>query len=260
MTISPATAAICEASTMTFDFENRTLVVTGANGGIGRAIAELYHASGANLVLTDLDEAALESFAATLGGSGRIATLKADASSAEDAERTVELASTRFGGVDFLVPSAGIYQAKPFVDMSDADWHRTISINLDGVFYLCKRALPALKDDSSIVTIASLAAYRGAYTNAHYGATKGAMVSMTRALSRELAPRTRVNGVAPGIIETPMIGELLKTRMDESISQTPLKRLGKPSEIASVIAFLCSPAASFITGETIQVNGGIYMA
>lgn len=260
MTISPAIAEICETEAMTFDFENRTLVVTGANGGIGRATAELYRSSGANLVLTDLDEAALEGFAGSLGDGSRIATLKADASSAEDAEKTVELATRKFGGIDFLVPSAGIYQARPFVDMSDADWHRTISINLDGVFYLCKRALPALKDGACIVTIASLAAYRGAYTNVHYSATKGAMVSMTRALSRELAPKIRVNGVAPGIIETPMTGELLKTRTNESISQTPLSRLGRPSEIASVIAFLCSPAASFITGETIQVNGGIYMA
>ena len=245
---------------MIFDFSNRTLVMTGANGGIGRSIAALFHASGANLVLTDLDLDALDAFAATLGPRDRIATLRADASNPAHAESTVALAAERFGGIDYLVPSAGIYQAKPFAEMTDADWHRTISINLDGVFYLCKRALPAMKDESSIVTIASLAAYRGAYVNAHYGATKGAMVSMTRALSRELAPKTRVNGVAPGIIETPMINELLKTRMEETMNQTPLKRLGKPSEIASVIAFLCSPAASFITGETIQVNGGIYMA
>ncbi len=245
---------------MTFDFESRTLVLTGANGGIGRAIAELFHASGANLMLSDLNKDALDAFAASLGGSARIATIEADVSSPEDAERIVSLAAERFGGIDFLVPSAGIYQAKPFADLTDEDWHRTISINLDGVFYLCKRALRALQQDSSIVTLASLAAYRGAYVNAHYGATKGAMVSMTRALSRELAPKTRVNGVAPGIIETAMTSELLKTRMDETLSQTPLRRLGKPSEIASVIAFLCSPAASFVTGETIQVNGGIYMA
>ncbi len=245
---------------MKFKFEDRTLVLTGANGGIGRATAELFYASGANLVLTDLDGDGLAAFATSLRTPERIATIKADASSAGDAEKTVALTMERFGGIDFLVPSAGIYQAKPFAEMSDTDWHRTISINLDGVFYLCRRALPALKEDSSIVTLASLAAYRGAYVNAHYGATKGAMVSMTRALARELAPKTRVNGVAPGIIDTPMTSKLLKTRMDETMTQTPLKRLGQPSEIASVIAFLCSSAASFVTGETIQVNGGIYMA
>ena len=245
---------------MTFDFDNRTLVLSGANGGIGRAIASLFFASGANLVLSDLDEDALGGFAASLGHDSRIAILKADASSAEDAEKTVSLAQQRFGGIDFVVPSAGIYQSRPFAEMTDEDWKRTVSINLDGVFYLCRRALPALREHSSIVTIASLAAYRGAFSNAHYGATKVAMVSLTRALARELAPKTRVNGVAPGIIETPMIAGLLQTRAEETFAQTPLKRLGQPSEIASVIAFLCSPAASFVTGETIQVNGGIYMA
>ncbi len=244
----------------TFDFSNRTLLLTGASGGIGGAIARTFHEAGANLVLTDLDAAALEAFAGSLNEPRRVAWLRADASSAADAERAVALAAERFGGIDFLVPSAGIYQSRPFAEMTDEDWTRTMSINLDGVFFLCRRALDVLKDDSSIVTLASLAAYRGAFSNAHYGATKGAMVSFTRALARELAPRTRVNGVAPGIIETPMIAELMKTRGEETLAQTPLKRLGSASEIASVVAFLCSSAASFVTGETIQVNGGIYMA
>jgi 3-oxoacyl-[acyl-carrier protein] reductase len=245
---------------MTFDFTDRTLVLTGASGGIGRAIAALFFKSGGNLVLSDIDEPTLRAFAASLGDESRIATLRADAADARDAERTVSLAVESFGGIDFVVPAAGIYQSRSFAEMTDAEWSRTVSINLDGVFYLCRRALGALREGSSIVTIASLAAYRGAFSNAHYGATKGAMVSFTRALARELAPRTRVNGVAPGIIETPMIANLLETRADESLAQTPLKRLGQPSEVASVVAFLCSSAASFVSGETIQVNGGIYMA
>jgi 3-oxoacyl-[acyl-carrier protein] reductase len=249
-----------QSTDMTFDFRGRTLVLTGANGGIGQAIATMFYEAGCNLVLSDLDQDGLETFTNKFSDRDRIAWLKADASSATDAETTVKLASSRFGGIDFLVPSAGIYQSRPFSEMSDQDWLRTTSINLDGVFYLCRRALGAMKDHSSIVTIASLAAYRGAFSNAHYGATKGAMVSFTRALSRELAPRTRVNGVAPGIIETPMVAQLMKTRGADTLAQTPLGRLGNASEIASVIAFLCSSAASFVTGETIQVNGGIYMA
>lgn len=244
----------------TFDFSGRTLVLSGANGGIGRAIAQAFYEAGANLMLSDLDVDGLNTWTAGFAETDRIATLKADAASAADAEATVAIAHDHFGGIDFLIPSAGIYQSKPFAEMSDAEWQRTISVNLDGVFYLCRRALPALRDNASIVTIASLAAYRGAFSNAHYGATKGAMVSLTRALSRELAPKVRVNGIAPGIIETPMVAGLLETRAEETFAQTPLKRLGKPSEIASVAAFLCSSAASFITGETIQVNGGIYMA
>ncbi|PRX08779.1 UNVERIFIED_ORG: 3-oxoacyl-[acyl-carrier protein] reductase [Martelella mediterranea] len=248
------------ANNTTFDFSGRTLVLSGANGGIGRALAQAFYDAGSNLVLTDLDIGGLDHWVTHFGETGRVATLQANAASADDAEATVQLAGERFGGIDFLIPSAGIYQSKPFAEMSDAEWHRTVSVNLDGVFYLCRRALTALRDDASIVTIASLAAYRGAFSNAHYGATKGAMVSLTRALSRELAPKVRVNGIAPGIIETPMVADLLQTRAEETFAQTPLKRLGQPSEIASVAAFLCSSAASFITGETIQVNGGIYMA
>ncbi|WP_319517926.1 SDR family NAD(P)-dependent oxidoreductase [uncultured Martelella sp.] len=248
------------ANNTTFDFSDRTLVLSGANGGIGRALAQAFYDAGSNLVLTDLDIGGLDDWVAHFGKPDRVATLQANAASADDAEATIQLAVERFGGIDFLIPSAGIYQSKPFAEMSDAEWHRTVSVNLDGVFYLCRRALTALRDDASIVTIASLAAYRGAFSNAHYGATKGAMVSLTRALSRELAPKVRVNGIAPGIIETPMVADLLQTRAEETFAQTPLKRLGQPSEIASVAAFLCSSAASFITGETIQVNGGIYMA
>jgi len=143
--------------------------------------------------------------------------------------------------------------------MTDEQWRRTLSINLDGVFYLLRRAAPHLTEGSSIVNLTSLAAFRGAFSNAHYGATKGAPVSLTRALARELAPSTRGNAVAPGIIETPMTRELLNVRGDASLQQTPIGRFGRPAEIASVIAFLCSDAASFITGETIQANGGLYM-
>ena len=127
------------------------------------------------------------------------------------------------------------------------------------MFYLLRRVVTFLGDNSSIVNLSSVAAFRGAQINAHYAATKGALVSLTRSLAKELGPRTRVNAVAPGIIETAMTKDLLKTRAEESINSSALKRLGKPNEIATVIAFLCSDAASFITGETIHVNGGIYM-
>ncbi|WP_439683720.1 SDR family oxidoreductase [Cupriavidus oxalaticus] len=243
-----------------FDFASRTLLLTGANGGIGREVARLFHAGGANLVLTDLDADGLAGFAQTLGDPDRIVTLPMDAASPDDSARAVATAVERFGGIDFLVPSAGLYQAQPVADMTDAQWRQTLGINLDGVFYLVRRAIPALREDSAIVNLTSVAAHRGAYSNAHYAASKGALLSLTRSLARELGPRTRVNAVSPGIIETPMTADLVRTRGAESVEQTALRRLGHPREVASAIAFLCSGAASFITGEVLHVNGGLYMA
>jgi len=183
-----------------------------------------------------------------------------DASEPASAQNLADMAREHFGHVDFVVPSAGIYMSEAFAEMSDEQWRRTLSINLDGVFYLLSRVTPLLREGSSIVNLTSLAAHRGAFSNAHYSASKGALTALTRSLSRELGPKTRVNAVAPGIIDTPMTRELIVSRGDSSIAQTPLARLGQPEEIASVIAFLCSQAASFVTGETVHVNGGIYMA
>lgn len=250
----------CIEMDVTFDFSGRTLVISGATGGIGRAVVRLFADAGANLVLTDFDGDGLAALAQGLALPDRVAVLQADVADPESAARTVDLAVGRFGGIDFLVPSAGIYQSQPFAAMTDADWRRTMAINLDGVFFLIRRAAGSMREGSSVVLLSSLAAQRGAFSNAHYAATKGAMVSLARSLARELAPRTRVNGVAPGIIDTPMIRDLMARRGDETLAQTPLGRLGTPDEIASVIAFLCSTAAGFITGETVQANGGLYMA
>jgi 3-oxoacyl-[acyl-carrier protein] reductase len=244
-----------------FDFNDRVLLLTGANGGIGREVAKLFYQCGASMVLTDLDGEDLESFARELDpGAKRVATLQMDAANPDDSRKAVQLAVEQFGGIDYLVPSAGLYRSQPIREMTDEQWRQTLSINLDGVFYLCQRAIPALRPNSSIVNLSSMAAHRGAFNNAHYGASKGGLLALTRAMARELGPNTRVNAVSPGIIETPMTQNLIATRGSDSIDQTPLKRLGKPSEIASVIAFLCSEGASFMTGETLHVNGGLHMA
>ncbi|MFX0543510.1 SDR family NAD(P)-dependent oxidoreductase [Roseovarius sp. S4756] len=241
-----------------FDFSGRTLLLTGAAGGIGRCIAELFHRSGANLVLGDRDEAALTELAQKLGGA-RIAALAGDAADPGDAQKLTDLAVATFGGIDTLIPGAGIYPAQPFAQMSDEDWRRLMAINLDGVFYICRRAQPHLKPGGAIVFLTSLAPHRGAQTNAHYAAAKGAVGALMRSLTRELAPDIRCNAIAPGIIDTAMIGDFKKTRSEETLKLTPLARLGLPEEVASVAAFLASDAASFVTGETIQVNGGLYM-
>lgn len=242
-------------------FDGRVLVLTGASGGIGRAIARRFHADGAALILSDVDGPALEAFARSLDpGGNAVAAIEADDANPADADRVVTLARERFGGVDFLVFAAGIYLAQPIRQMSDTQWRQTLSVNLDGVFYLTQRTIDLLRADSAIVTLTSMAAHRGSYSHAHYGASKGGVLSLTRALARELGPQTRVNAVSPGIIETPMANDLIAKRGEESIAQTPLGRLGHPDEVASVVHFLSGDAASFITGEVIHVNGGLYIA
>lgn len=243
-----------------YDFSDRTLVLTGATGGIGMAVARLFHACGAHLFLIDLDAQRLQQMASTFTDGGRVCAAALDVSDPAQVSAVAERIRQECGGVDFLVPSAGIYLAKPFAEMTDEQWRRTLGVNLDGVFYLTRRLGPLLKEGSAIVNVSSMAAHRGAARNAHYSASKGALLSFTRSIARELGPRTRVNAVSPGIIETPMTVELLKTRAGESIDQSMLKRLGRPEEVAAAIAFLCSDAASFITAEVLHVNGGLYVA
>lgn len=243
-----------------FSFQDKVLVLTGANGGITRAIARTFFDLGANLLLTDLEEPGLAAFAAELDGKGeRVVTLRHDVRSAEDAKSLAALCRQRFGGADFLVTGAGLYRDQLVESMSDEQWRETIAINLDGVFYSCRALAPLLRDSGAIVNIASMAGHRGSYQHAHYAAAKGAVLSFSRSLALELAPRIRVNTVSPGLIDTPLIKPLLAARGDELIRSTPLKRLGTPEEVARVIAFLCSDWASFVTGETVHINGGLYI-
>jgi len=251
-----------------FDFSGKVLLLTGANGGITRAIARLFHQLGASLVLSDLDAAGLAGFGAELDRSagpstgpagGRVVTLEGDATKSADSDAAVALAQSRFGGLDFLVTGAGLYLDQLIGSMTDEQWRQTVSINLDGVFYACRAATKALRDGGAVVNIASMAGHRGSYQHAHYAAAKGAVLSFTRSLALELAPRVRVNAVSPGLIDTKMVAPLLRARGPLLIDQTPLKRLGTPDEVARVIAFLCSDWASFVTGETVHINGGLYI-
>ncbi|RWE22875.1 MAG: SDR family oxidoreductase [Mesorhizobium sp.] len=246
---------------MTFDFSDRTLVLTGAAGGIGKAIAQLFAHAGANLVLSDLSEDSLsEVVAGEAFEKVRTETIAIDASKPASAETICRRAADRFGRIDYLVPAAGIFPTEKFTEISADRWRRVMEVNLDGIYYLIWSAIPVLSENSSIVNFTSMAAYRGALANAHYAASKGAIGGLTRSLARELGPKTRVNAVAPGWIETPMTREVVAVRGEKAIADTPLNRLGQPEEVASVVAFLCSPAASFITGETIQITGGLYMS
>jgi 3-oxoacyl-[acyl-carrier protein] reductase len=244
-----------------YDFQGRTLFLTGANGAIGRAVARLFRASGADLFLTDLDEVGLAEFVRNLGSSpSGVAIARVDVGESAEIDDAVARCVTRFGGIDFLVPMAGLYPESGLTSMSESAWRKVIDVNLSGVFLSCRSAARHLRENSAIVVISSIAAHRGSAMHAHYAAAKGGVLSLARSIALELAPRTRVNAVSPGIIESEMTRNLVAARGDQLLAQTPLHRLGQPSEVASVVAFLCSDGASFITGETVHVNGGLYIA
>ncbi len=242
------------------DFSDRVLVLTGACGGIGRAVARLFFDHGALLVLTDIDAAALDAAASDLGGGERILTVVQDAARADDADKVADLCQTRFGGCDFVVNSAGIYKEGLLAEMDDETWRQTIAVNLDGTFYTCRAMTPLMRDGGAIVNLASVAGHRGSFRHGHYAASKGGVMGLTKSLAWELAPAVRVNAVSPGIIDTPMVKPLMEARGPQLLEATPLGRLGTSEEVAGVIAFLCSDLASFVTGETIHVNGGLYIA
>ncbi|WP_230532387.1 SDR family NAD(P)-dependent oxidoreductase [Microvirga roseola] len=243
-----------------FDFAGSTLFLTGANGTISRAIARLFFDLGASCVLTDLDEPGVKAFAHELDPAGeRAIGLRQDAAVSTDADRCLAAAKERFGAVDAVVTSAGIYRDQMVHDMTDEQWRQSLDVNLTGVFYTCRAAIPYLSDGAAIVNIASMAGHKGSYMHSHYAAAKGAVLTFSRSLALELAPRVRVNAVSPGLIDGPMVQPLLRARGPQLIEQTPLKRLGQPEEVARVVAFLCSDWASFVTGESVHINGGLYI-
>jgi len=243
-----------------FDFTGKTLFLTGANGSISRAIARLFFDLGASCALTDIDEAGVQTFARELDPeAGRTLVLRQDAASSADADHCLALAKERFGAIDFVVTSAGLYRDQMVEDMTDEQWRQSLDINLSGVFYTCRAAVPHLSDGAAIVNIASMAGHKGSYMHSHYAAAKGGVLTFSRSLALELAPRVRVNAVSPGLIDGPMVQPLLRIRGPQLIEQTPLKRLGQPEEVARLVAFLCSDWASFITGESVHVNGGLYI-
>jgi 3-oxoacyl-[acyl-carrier protein] reductase len=244
-----------------FDFSQRVLLLTGANGGIGRAIAREFLEAGARVVMADLNDRGAADFVRSIDPSGASATVAAfDASDPAEVERVVDLCTRRFGRLDYLVTAAAIFEDHPFETMTDEQWHRTISANLDSVFYACRRAVPVMKEGGAIVNLASEAAHTGGSpSHSHYGATKAGVLAFTKTIARELAPRIRVNAVSPGTINTPMVARWLAEHGPGYVETIPMRRLGEPKDVAQAVAFLCSDAASYITGTTIHVNGGAYV-
>lgn len=242
-------------------FAGQVLLLTGAAGGIGAEVAAIFVEAGADVVLADFDLESAAAVAYKIDPLGEhTLVVRYDAARPESAVAVVDAALDRFGTLSHVVACAGIYRDQSVETMTAEQWRQTLSVNLDGVFYLVRAAIGSIRDGGSIVTVASVAGHRGSALHAHYAASKAGVIGLTRTLAHELGPRLRVNGVSPGIISTAMTEALISVRGDVVVEQTPLRRLGAPAEVASVIAFLCSDGASFVNGEFIHVNGGLFMA
>lgn len=243
------------------DLAGKTAIVTGAGQGLGLATAEALHRAGAAVVITYLDDAAganrgrAEEAAARLGS--RCVALAADVRDLAAVEAMMDQAIARFGGIDILVNNAGILRDKTLKKMSPDDWNAVVETNLTGVFHACKAACERLRDGGRIVNLASVSAAIGFFGQANYAAAKSGVIGLTKVLSRELARRgITVNAVAPGVVLTEMGRSIPEEARAAMLSSVPLGRFGEPREIAEAILFLASPMASYITGQTLHVNGG----
>lgn len=239
--------------------EGKSAVITGSSRGIGRAVAMAFSSHGASLVIHGTSEKSLAPLAEELG----CEYVAGDIGEVETSKRLAEKCLSSFGKIDILVSNAGINTRTKFLDLEPEEWDKVIRTNLTGAFYMCKAVIPFMleRHSGSIINMSSRAG-KTAHANASlcYGASKGGIEAMTRNLAGEFAPSgIRVNAICPGPIETDMSLQWTPEYRQKVLEGIPLRRLGKSEDIASLAVFLASDLSGFITGESININGGTYM-
>ena len=241
--------------------DDKIAIVTGAGQGIGKAIAEKLAAEGATVVVSDLDEATAKATASALPGA---VAVRADVTDRQGVQAMVDGIVQQFGRVDVLVNNAGWDKASAFVDSDPADWERAIAVNLFGVLHTCKAVLPLMAGQGrgAVVNLGSDAGRVGSSGEAVYSAAKGGVIAFTKSLAREMARhQIRVNCVCPGPTDTALFASFAGPRLREALTKAiPFRRLGQPADVANVVAFLASDEASFVTGQTVSVSGGLTMS
>jgi len=247
------------------DLKGKVAIITGARRGMGKAHSLVLAEAGAKVVVSDISQEECQKVVDEIektGGEGL--AIKCDVSNKKEVDEMIKKTVEKFGKVDILVNNAGICQFKPFLEITEEEWDRTIDINLKG-YFLCAQAVVkemAKQKSGAIVNIASVAMGQvgiGFLTLAHYSASKGGIVAMTETMASELAPHNiRVNAVAPGAIETPMVDPLKSDpkTMEAILAKVPMKRMGKPEEVSNLVLFLASDASSYMTGSTVVIDGG----
>ncbi|MEE8638135.1 MAG: 3-oxoacyl-[acyl-carrier-protein] reductase [Candidatus Margulisiibacteriota bacterium] len=243
--------------------KDKVALVTGAAQGIGKAIAQAMAKEGANIIVSDINLELATDTANEIKGMGvKAIPLKINVAELSEVEAGVKKAIEEMGKIDILVNNAGITKDNLFIRMKKDDWDTVISINLGGVFNLCKviSRLMMRERYGKIINIASVVGEMGNVGQANYSASKAGVIGLTKTLARELAPRgVTVNAIAPGFIQTAMTDKIPEEIRKKMLEQIPLGKLGQPEDVAAAALFLASSAADYITGQVIRVNGGIYM-
>ena len=243
--------------------DGKKALVTGAARGIGRAIAEKLAAEGADVAVCDLNRDWLAETEQAITARGRKAlTLATDVSQAASVQQTVDEALQVFGRLDILINNAGITRDGFLVRMSEEDWDQVLAVNLKGTFLFTKAVSRGMMKQKSgiIVNLASIIGLIGNAGQCNYAASKAGVIALTKSAARELAARNiRVNAVAPGFIETKMTAALPEAVREKMLAAIPMARFGLPDDVANVVLFLASPASAYMTGQVLNISGGMVM-
>jgi len=243
--------------------EGKVALITGGAQGIGRAIALLFARQGAKVAISDINlERARETCQEIESLGGQAIAISGNVADAKEAEAMIEQAVEKFGGLDVLVNNAGITRDGILLRMREEDWDAVIAVNLKGAFHCTKAALRFFlkRKGGKIVNIASVTGEMGNAGQSNYAASKAGLIGFTKSVAREYANRNiQVNAVAPGFIDTAMSQAIPPKGREFLIQQIPMERLGTPEDVAEAVLFLACPTADYITGQVLNVNGGMYM-